>query len=122
MFIINNIPLNRKKIFIIIIRLNKKTKESIIKDIGRTFLIIKTLKIYVQIIYIILKTFSNLDNNLIIVKEWILLFAFLLIITDFNEIDIFYLMIAIFNETFMFIDFYNISFRSLFSRFLFCCF
>jgi hypothetical protein len=120
-FIINNIPLHRNKDIYnhyLLIRLNKKTKESIIKDIERTFPNnedIKNLRSKETNLYHILKAFSNLDNNLGYCQGMNIIVAFLLIITDFNEIDTFYLMIAIFSETFKFRDFYNFSFRGLFS-------
>ena len=120
-FIINNIPLNRNKDIYnhyLLIRLNNKTKESIIKDIERTFPNnedIKNLRSKETNLYHILKAFSNLDNNLGYCQGMNIIVAFLLIITDFNEIDTFYLMIAIFSETFKFRDFYNFSFRGLFS-------
>ena len=119
--IINNIPLNRNKDiynYYLLIRLNKKTKESILKDIERTFPNnedVKNLRSKETNLYHILKAFSNLDNNLGYCQGMNIIVAFLLIITDFNEIDTFYLMIAIFSETFMFRDFYNFSFRGLFS-------
>ncbi len=122
--VLNNIPLDRNKEiyeFYTKKELNLEIKNSIIKDIQRTFPTenIDILRPKEKKLYSVLKAFSNLDNELGYCQGMNLIVAFLLNVSNFNESETFFLLISIFSSTFKErgINYnYNFSMRGMFNN------
>ena len=122
--VLNNIPLDRNKEiyeFYSKKELNLEIKNSIIKDIQRTFPTENTeiLRPKEKKLYSVLKAFSNLDNELGYCQGMNLIVAFLLNVSNFNESETFFLLISIFSSTFKErgINYnYNFSMRGMFNN------
>ena len=122
--VLNNIPLDRNKEiyeFYTKKELNLEIKNSIIKDIQRTFPTENTeiLRPKEKKLYSVLKAFSNLDIELGYCQGMNLIVAFLLNVSNFNESETFFLLISIFSSTFKErgINYnYNFSMRGMFNN------
>ena len=122
--VLNNIPLDRNKEiyeFYSKKELNLEIKNSIIKDIQRTFPTENTeiLRPKEKKLYSVLKAFSNLDIELGYCQGMNLIVAFLLNVSNFNESETFFLLISIFSSTFKErgINYnYNFSMRGMFNN------
>ena len=85
-------------------KLDNNIKESIIKDIERTFPNIekvKELRPKEKKLYNVLKAFCNLDDIISYCQGMNLIVGFLLYITDYNECDTFYILISLMSNTFI---------------------
>ena len=85
-------------------KLDNNIKESIIKDIERTFPNIekvKELRPKEKKLYNVLKAFCNLDDIIGYCQGMNLIVGFLLYITDYNECDTFYILISLMSNTFI---------------------
>ena len=121
--IINNVPLERDiNIYhnYVVKDLEKENKDSIIRDIQRTFsdttISKDELRKNETNLYNILKAFWNLDNELGYCQGMNLLVGFMLLISENNELDSFYLLIANLSSTFNKKKEYYYSIRGLFSE------
>ena len=122
--VLNNIPLDRNKEiyeFYSKKELNLEIKNSIIKDIQRTFPTENTeiLRPKEKKLYSVLKAFSNLDIELGYCQGMNLIVAFLLNVSNFNESETFFLLFSIFSSTFKErgINYnYNFSMRGMFNN------
>ena len=121
--IINNVPLERDiNIYhnYVVKDLEKDNKDSIIRDIQRTFsdttISKDELRKKETNLYNILKAFWNLDNELGYCQGMNLLVGFMLLISENNELDSFYLLIANLSSTFNKKKEYYYSIRGLFSE------
>ena len=119
--IINELPLERDiKIYnnYLTKDLEKENKDSIIRDIERTFsdknINNEELKQKETSLYNILKAFWNLDDDVGYCQGMNLIVGFLLLVSDGNELDIFYLLVSNFSSTFKERKKYNYSIRGLF--------
>ena len=99
--------------------LEEENKNSIIRDIQRTFsdknINKDDLKKKEISLYNILKAFWNLDDQIGYCQGMNLLVGFMLIISEGNELDTFYLLISNFSATFNQRKTYDYSWRGLFS-------
>ena len=121
--IINGIPLERDiNIYnnYLVKDLEEENKNSIIRDIQRTFtdknIDKDELRKKETSLYNILKAFWNLDDQVGYCQGMNLLVGFMLLVSEGNELDIFYLLISNFSATFNTRKSYDYSFRGLFSE------
>ena len=121
--IINDIPLEREMIIYnnyLTKELEKEKKDTIIRDIERTFsdqnINNNELRKKETSLYNILKAFWNLDKEVGYCQGMNLIVGFLLLISEGNELDTFFLLISNFSSTFKERKKYNYSFRGLFSE------
>jgi len=121
--IINEIPLERDiNIYnnYLVKDLEEENKNSIIRDIQRTFSDInidkESLRKKETSLYNVLKAFWNLDDQIGYCQGMNLLVGFMLIISEGNELDTFYLLISNFSSTFNKRKSYEYSLRGLFSE------
>ena len=121
--IINGIPLERDiNIYnnYLVKDLEEENKNSIIRDIQRTFSDVNmdemALRKKETSLYNVLKAFWNLDEQIGYCQGMNLVVGFMLIISEGNELDTFYMLISNFSETFNKRKTYEYSFRGLFSE------
>ena len=101
--------------------LEEENKNSIIRDIQRTFTDTKNinkdeLKKKEVSLYNVLKAFWNLDDQIGYCQGMNLLVGFMLLISEGNELDTFYLLISNMSATFNQRKVYDYSWRGLFSE------
>ena len=121
--IANQIPLERDiNIYnnYLVKDLEEENKNSIIRDIQRTFSDVNmdemALRKKETSLYNVLKAFWNLDEQIGYCQGMNLVVGFMLIISEGNELDTFYMLISNFSETFNKRKTYEYSFRGLFSE------
>ena len=122
--IINQTPLERDiNIYnnYLVKDLEEENKNSIIRDIQRTFTDTKNinkdeLKKKEVSLYNVLKAFWNLDDQIGYCQGMNLLVGFMLLISEGNELDTFYLLISNMSATFNQRKVYDYSWRGLFSE------
>ena len=121
--IANQIPLERDiNIYnnYLVKDLKEENKNSIIRDIQRTFSDVNmdemALRKKETSLYNVLKAFWNLDEQIGYCQGMNLVVGFMLIISEGNELDTFYMLISNFSETFNKRKTYEYSFRGLFSE------
>ena len=122
--IINQTPLERDiNIYnnYLVKDLEEENKNSIIRDIQRTFTDTKNinkdeLKKKEVSLYNVLKAFWNLDDQIGYCQGMNLLVGFMLLISEGNELDTFYLLISNMSATFNQRKMYDYSWRGLFSE------
>ena len=122
--IINQTPLERDiNIYnnYLVKDLEEENKNSIIRDIQRTFTDTKNinkdeLKKKEVSLYNVLKAFWNLDDQIGYCQGMNLLVGFMLLISEGNELDTFYILISNMSATFNQRKIYDYSWRGLFSE------
>ena len=121
--IVNQIPLDRDiNIYnnYLVKDLQEENKNSIIRDIQRTFSDVNMDQIALRkketSLYNVLKAFWNLDEKIGYCQGMNLVVGFMLIISGGNELDTFYMLVSNFSETFIKRKTYEYSFRGLFSE------
>ena len=121
--ILNELPLDRNKdVYYNYLSkdLDSEDKDSIIRDIDRTFSNRNINDVEIRkketSLYNILKAFWNLDDNLGYCQGMNLIVGFLLIISGGNELDTFYLLISNFSSTFIEPNKNHVSFRGLYTE------
>ena len=122
--IINQTPLERDiNIYnnYLVKDLEEENKNSIIRDIQRTFTDTKNinkdeLKKKEISLYNVLKAFWNLDDQIGYCQGMNLLVGFMLLISEGNELDTFYILISNMSATFNQRKIYDYSWRGLFSE------